>query len=376
MLFTSFEQPAKNMLTNITKYPIIRLEGKTNKGDVEMAKLEKVVQMNHKKKTTNVYATIHTYLKRKEQNSIRTKETYERAIRDFFQTMRGKEIEQLLPEDIVFEKHQIKSYQVALKEKHKGSTVNGAMTAVRELYKRFSEDGFDVDINWFNIEGYDEHDSESYGILTHEEVVEILNLVLNTRKGKEKALLIRLAYATAFRKDTLLNMKWNQIVNIKDVWYAKVMGKGNKPSHKKLTNELYNELMNFKKEKNAQDDEKIFQLTDKTIKLMMKYIRTNMDFGDRWIVFHSFKKASINEVNLISGGDIKAIQAHGDHSNAETALNYYMANKSLEELVPVDINVNIPLEKLDDMSKEDLVSLIKNMDRTTQIKLLQKAKLM
>lgn len=364
------------MLTNITKYPIIRLEGKTNKGDVEMAKLEKVVQMNHKKKTTNVYATIHTYLKRKEQNSIRTKETYERAIRDFFQTMRGKEIEQLLPEDIVFEKHQIKSYQVALKEKHKGSTVNGAMTAVRELYKRFSEDGFDVDINWFNIEGYDEHDSESYGILTHEEVVEILNLVLNTRKGKEKALLIRLAYATAFRKDTLLNMKWNQIVNIKDVWYAKVMGKGNKPSHKKLTNELYNELMNFKKEKNAQDDEKIFQLTDKTIKLMMKYIRTNMDFGDRWIVFHSFKKASINEVNLISGGDIKAIQAHGDHSNAETALNYYMANKSLEELVPVDINVNIPLEKLDDMSKEDLVSLIKNMDRTTQIKLLQKAKLM
>jgi integrase len=336
-----------------------------------MAKLGKIIQLNQRNEDKHVYGTIHTFLLRKGQDSENTKDAYERSIRDFFRTMRNKELEELVPEDLVFSKKQIEAYQVALREQYKAKTVNGALSAIRECYKRLEEDGFNVDVKWFNVERYDEHDSEKYGTLTFEEVIAILDFVSKTRKGNEKALLIRLAYATAFRKDSLLEMKWNQIVKINDIWYAKVLGKGNKWSHKKLSADLYNALMEFKGD--AKDEEKIFQLTDKTIKLMMKKIREQFDFGDRHIVFHSFKKASINEVNVITGGDIKAMQAHGDHANAQTMLNYYLADKALEDLVEVDINRHIPVEKFDEMSHEELLALVKGMDRATQIRLLLKA---
>ena len=334
-----------------------------------MAKLGNIIQLNPNNGGKNVYATILTFLTRKGQDSENTKKTYERAIRDFFRTMRGKELEDLLEDDLVFSKEQVESYQVALKEQYKGTTVNNSMTAIKECYEKLESNQFNVSSSWFNVDRYDEHDKESYDTLTHEEVLEIIDLVSKTRKGKEKSLLVRLAYATAFRKDTLLTMKWSQIVEIDGQWYAKVLGKGNKLSHKKISDDLYNTLMEFKAETGR---DKIFQLTEKTVQKMMNYIRENMDFGDRKIVFHSFKKASINEVNIITGGDLKAMQQHGDHSNVSTTLNDYLARKNLEDLVAVDINTKIPLEAFEELSKGDLINLINSMDRNTQIKMLKK----
>jgi len=338
-----------------------------------MAKLENVIQFNTKNEDKNVYGTIRTYLIRKGQNSQNTASTYERHIRDFFRTMRGKELEQLIEEDLIFTKKQIETYQVALKERHKGTTVNNVISSIRECYKRLVDDGFNVDVSWFNVERYDEHDKESYDSMTHEEVLTAMELVSKTRKGKEKALFIRVAYATAWRLQSILNLEFNDIINIDDIWYIKTIGKGNKTSYKKLSDDLYQELMQFKEEVKR---DKIFQLTTKTIQKMMDYIRDNIDFGHRRIVFHSFKKASINEVSILSGGDIKLMQAHGDHANATTTLNDYVSKKNLEELLTVDVDTKIPLERLEDMSKEQLIDLIKKADRTTQIRLLKKANFM
>jgi len=336
-----------------------------------MAKLGNVLMLNQKGgNKTNVYEVIYNFLTRKGQNSDNTEGAYERAIRDFFRTMRGKDIEDLTVEDIKFEKTQIEAYQIELKEYgYKGSTVNGAITALKKCYEKLEDNKFPVQSSWFSLERYDEHDSKKYGTLSHEEVLAIIDFVSKTRKGKEKALLIRLAYATAFRKDSLLEMKWSQFEKIDNQWYAKVLGKGNKWSRKKITDSLYNALMEFKAETNR---DKIFQLTDKTIKLMMKKIRESFDFGDRWIVFHSFKKASMNEVNRLTGGDLKAIQAHGDHEDVTTSLNSYIEEKKMEDLIAVDIDTHIPLEAFDELTQEQCVALMKSMDRTTQIKLLRK----
>lgn len=336
-----------------------------------MAKLGNVIMLNQKagEENKNVFETINTFLLRKGQNSENTKTTYERAIRDFFRTMRGKEVEDLTVADIVFEKSQIEAYQVKLKEHYKGATVNNAMTALKQCYEKLEDNKFPVSASWFKLERYDEHDSESYDTLTHEEVLAVIDFISKTRKGVEKALLVRLAYATAFRKESLLTMKWNQIINIEGQWYAKVLGKGNKWSHKKLTDDLYNALMEFK---NTNNGEFIFELTDKTIKRMMKKIRESFDFGDRKIVFHSLKKASMNEVNVITGGDLKALQAHGDHEDVATSLNSYIANKKIEDLVAVDVNTHIPVEAFDKLTHEECVALMKSMDRNTQIRLLKK----
>jgi site-specific recombinase XerD len=333
-----------------------------------MAKLGNVVQLNNNE-AKNVWSTIHTYLLRKGQDSENTRKTYERAIRDFFKTMRNKELEELLEEDLVFTKEQAERYQVSLKEHYKGTTVNNSITAIKECYEKLEDNGFNVKASWFKLDRYDEHDKVSYGSLTHDEVCKIIELVSDTRKGYEKALLVRLAYATAFRKESLLQAKWTDIINIDGQWYMKVLGKGNKWSHKKLTTELYDELMEHKERMSG---EKIFELTDKTVSKMMNYIRENMDFGDRKIVFHSLKKASLNEINIITGGDLKAIQAHGDHADIRTTLNDYLDKKKIEDLIAVDVNAHVPIEKFDELSKDELVSLLKGMDRNTQIKLLQK----
>ncbi|MER2009591.1 MAG: tyrosine-type recombinase/integrase [Psychrobacillus sp.] len=337
-----------------------------------MAKLGNVVMLNQNSETAtlNPFETIDTFLSRKGQNSVNTRETYERAIRDFFRTMRNKELEQLTVQDLIFEKSQVEAYQVKLKDHYKGATVNNAITAIKQCYEKLEDNKFPVQSSWFKLERYDEHDSEKYDTLTHEEVLSIIELVSKTRKGVEKALLVRLAYATAFRRESLLTARWNQIEKINDQWCLKVLGKGNKWRKKKLSDDLYSTLMSFKGEKN--DDDKIFELTKKTVTKMMSYIRDNMDFGDRKIVFHSLKKASLNEVNIITGGDLKAIQAQGDHEDVSTSLNSYIADKEFEDLVTIDINTHIPTEAFDALSQKDFVNLVKSMDRNTQIKLLRK----
>jgi integrase len=329
---------------------------------------DKVVQFNTPT-DRNVWNCMRTFLNRVGQNSAKTRESYERAIRDFFKTMRNKKLEDLTEDDIIFTKPQVETYQVDLRNKFKSTTVNNKMSALKRCYEKLQDYGFNVDSNWFKLDRYKEYDKESYDTLSHDEVCQVIQLVSTTRKGFEKGLLVRLAYATAYRKESLLSLKWTDIVNRDGQWFIKTLGKGNKWDMKKISNDLYEVLMNHRKNVGG---EKIFKLTLKTIKNMMKYVRDNMDFGDRKIVFHSLKKASINEVNVITGGDIKAMQRHGNHSSATTTLNDYVANKELEDLVIVDTDKRLPLNKFNEMSKEELVGLILSMDRNTQIKLLQK----
>jgi integrase len=327
----------------------------------------KVIQLNIEN-DKNVWTCINTFLNRIEQNSENTRATYERAIRDFFKIMRNKNLEDLVEKDLIFTKAQVETYQVNLRNNFKSTTVNNRISALKKCYSKLEDYGFNVKASWFALDRYDEHDKESYDPMTHEEIVEAINLVLGTRAGRQKALLIRLAYATAFRKESLLTLKWSDIINREGVWFVKTLGKGNKWDYKKISNDLYEALMEHKREIGG---ERIFTLTNKTVNKMLKFIRDNIDFGDRNITFHSLKKSSINEVALITNYDLKAMQRQGNHANVTTTLNDYMAQKSLDDLVIVDVNYRVPVEKFDELSKEELVNLLKSADRSIQIKLLQ-----
>lgn len=327
---------------------------------------DKVIQFNTPE-DKNVQNCINTFLKRVGQNSNNTKIAYERAIRDFFQTMRNKKVEDLVEADLIFEKHQIETYQVGLKDKFKSSTVNAKISALKKCYTKLEDYGFEVKSSWFSLDRYDEHDKEGYEPMTHEEIIEAIRLVLETRKGFEKSLLIRLAYATAFRKESLQNLTWKDISNKDGVWFIKTLGKGNVWDFKKISNDLHDELMKLKE---LNGGEKIFQLTDRTINKMLNYIRENIDFGERRITFHSLKKSSINEVAMITNYDLKAMQQQGSHASVVTTLNDYMAKKKMEDLVIVDVNYQIPVEKFEEMSKEELIDMLKNADRNVQAKLL------
>ena len=330
-----------------------------------------VIQLNVED-DKNVWGCLDTFLTRVGQNSKNTRNTYERAIRDFFMDMRGKKIENLVERDLIFTKNQVESYQVKLKEKFKGTTVNTKMSALKKTYMKFEDYGFDVRATWFDVDRYSEHEKESYDSMTFDEVMEAIELIKETRKGEEKALFIEMAFVTAFRKESLKTISMNSIYKYNDGEYVvEVIDKGNRKSKNKISKDLYERLYSFAKSEEKELDESIFVLTNKTIRGMMDHIRENIDFGKRRIVFHSLKKASIEEVALQTGYDLKAMQAQGHHASVQTTLDHYMAKKTVDDMQAVDMYSEAPVEEFELMSKEELVEMLNNAPRDIQIKLLR-----
>lgn len=334
-----------------------------------------IIQLNPVEEK-NVWSCLSTFLTRTGQNSKNTRLAYERAIRDFFLTMRNKDIEHLVESDLIFKKSQIETYQVSLREKFKSTTVNMKMSALKRTYTKLQDYGFDVQPSWFDLDRYSEHDKEGYDSMTMEEVQEAIELLSNTRKGAEKALFVEMAFVTAFRKESIRSMTFENIYNRDGEWVIEVIDKGNKKSSSKITQDFYERLLDFKRIENKSDDDRIFILTNKTIRRMIEYIRENMDFGQRRIVFHSLKKASIEEVALRTGNDLKAMQAQGHHANIQTTLDHYMSNKTIDDMTAVDMHYEPPVDEFSNMSKEELVDMLKNAPRDIQIKLLKQEGMM
>lgn len=318
----------------------------------------------------NVWSCMNTFLTRIGQNSENTKITYEKAIRDFFMVMRNKELENLVEADLIFTKPQIETYQVNLKQEFKGGTVNNRMSALKKAYKKLEDYGFDVRASWFELERYDDHEKESYDPMTYSEVEEAIDLVYWTRKGEEKSLFIEMAFVTAFRKESLKSITLNDFYQHNGDWVVKTIGKGNKRDDKKVSEDLYERVLEFVKDENKSSNDRIFSLTNKTINGMMNLIRKEIDFGERRITFHSIKKSSVEETALQTNYDLKAMQAQGNHANISTTLNHYMSKKKIDDMTVIDMHYTPPVEKFEDMSKEELVKMLMDAPRDIQIKLL------
>lgn len=315
-----------------------------------------------------VYNSIMTFLNRKAQNSLNTSKTYRTAYKEFFLATRGKKLEDLTEQDLIFTTEEIENYQVELRERLKTSSVNTKMFALKSLYEKLQAWNYPVEPAWFDVESYDEFDKKGYDPMTHAEIVEAINIVSKTQQGKQKALLIRLAYATAFRRESLLQMKKTDIINRDGVWLVRVLGKGQRWDYKKITNDLHDELMARCAEA---EGERIFTLGKRTVNNMMKLIRSKIDFGERTIAFHSLKNSSVEEVRVITNNDLMAMQSHANHKDSKTTIDNYLAKKRVDDLVMVDINYHVPVEAFQELSHEELLELVMGAERNTQIRLLQ-----
>lgn len=316
----------------------------------------------------NVFKAITSFLESIGVESDNTRITYESAIRDFFMKTRNKKIEYLNVHDLEFNYLEVETYRNSLLNQYKNATINTKMTAVKKMYDKLTKYGIEVNATAFDIRKLKEHDTESYGTMTVEEVNKAIEVVSSTRNGYEKALLIELAFATALRKTVLLELEWDSIYIQNDMYIVKTLGKGNKWSFKRIEKELYDKLMDYKAEVKRK---KVFALSSSAVQRMMNLITSKIDFGNRNITFHSFKKASIEEIGLLTNYDLKAMQRHGDHSDISTTLNVYVAQKEIEDMVTVSKDVKeLDFSVLEHLTKEELIDIIKSSDRVTQVKLL------
>ena len=208
--------------------------------------MSNVVQISNMQENINVYGSIVTYLNRVRQESENTAITYEKAIRDFFLTTRNKDIENLSEADLNYTMRDVEAYQTELRKTMKASTVNTKMSAIKKLMDKLDGYGLNVNSKVFDVERYKEYDTVSYDPMTKEEVLKAIEIVSETRKGEEKALFINVAFVTAFRKESILNLKWSDIEYFKGVWTIKTLGKGNVWDRKKIPQSLFLGLTEYR----------------------------------------------------------------------------------------------------------------------------------
>lgn len=317
---------------------------------------------------------IRTFLSVVSKESSNTYKTYENAINDFFLKTRKKNIDLIRVDDLNYSLKEIEKYQSDLLKTNKTSTVNTKMTAIKSLMDKLSQYDIPVNNKIFNIKKLKQYDVNSYDPMTMDEVKQVIELVKKTDLGEQKSLLVELAFVTAFRKSSLLNIKWHDIETRNGFYVIKALGKGKKWDTKKISDDLYVRLLEYKAKHNLENDDKVFSMSSKTVDRMMEFVRNNIDFGQRNITFHSFKKSSIEEVAILTNGDIKSMQRQGNHSNATTTLNSYLKNKDVNDLVLVDLNNNLNIDMLKDLTKEQILDIIMTCDRETQSKIMNVAK--
>lgn len=318
-----------------------------------------------------VYNAIQSFLESAGVESNNTKTTYETAIKDFFKTTRSKSLYELSRNDLKFTYMDVEKYRNGLIGTLKNASINIKMIAIKKLFDKLVKYEIISDSKPFEMHKLKEYDVKSYDSMSIEEVRKCVDVVEASKNGFEKGLLIRLAFATGFRKHALMTLKFSNITILDGQPIIKVLDKGNKWSTKKLDDKLYKEITTYK-ESVSRDN--IFSLSNTTVQRMMNLINEKIDFGDRYITFHSFKKASIEEVAVQTNYDIKAMQYQGNHADVTTTLNVYLSKKKMDDMPIVSLNNNKPdLSSLKDLTKNDLYDIIVKLDRQTQIQVLELA---
>lgn len=318
-----------------------------------------------------VYNAIQSFLESAGVESNNTRTTYETAIKDFFKVTRSKGLYELSRSDLNFSYMEVEKYRNGLIGTLKNASINIKMIAIKRLFDKLAKYEMVHDSKPFEMHKLKEHDVKSYDSMSIEEVRKCVDIVEASKNGFEKSLLIRLAFVTGFRKHALMTLKFTNITTLNGQHIIKVLDKGNKWSTKKLDDEFYEEIMRYKDVVNRDN---IFSLSNTTIQRMMNLINKKIDFGDRYITFHSFKKASIEEVAVQTNYDIKAMQYQGGHADVTTTLNVYLAKKTMDNMPTISLTSNEPdLSSLKDLTKDDLYDIISKLDRKTQIQVLELA---
>lgn len=327
--------------------------------------------------TKTVYGKIKLFLQSKALKSENTATAYETDIKQFFMTTLGKKLEELEQEDIRFEHSEVMQYQLYLVESGlANSSVNRKMNAVHSLFMFLKRDDANINADAFIVDTLSESESDSYGVLTVDEVFEMIERVKKQYKGLEKSLLVEMALRTSFRKESLLSLKWDDIVynEAEGLYIVTVIGKGKKKSEKPIPDSFYQRLLVLKYNRKAGDG-LVFHLDSKTPDAMITSLCEEMGISkERNVKFHSLKKTLINwSIDMGLGAVVAAQQ--GDHSKLDTMYKYYLdRKKNLGEMPGMQVDASVNTDVLEGLSKEELLEVIKSSSLTTKYEITKQAK--
>ena len=343
--------------------------------------INSVVRLESKSGAENrtVYQDIQIWLNGLGNNSKNTERNYRAHIRGFFKFMVGKDLNELEGKDLRFMGSDIQQYVNYLyqEKKSSASTIETKLRAVKSLFKYLKEKYSEINLDAFNsyvkIKGEPVHKGE----LSWEEIDEMILRVRKQYKGIQKALLIELAVKTSIRLSALLGLRWKDFEKINGVYKITVIDKGKRVCETAITKEFYDRLCCLKDrnkdsdDSSDSDDNRVFTLHQVTVYKMMRKLIEEMKLQGRNIGFHSFKGRGINDVALMTGGNIIQMQKQGHYASPNTTMKWYVKSEDDPSKYPcLWIGKELDLKVFDEMEKDDLIRLIKRADRGTQMKLL------
>lgn len=295
-----------------------------------------------------------------EFESQRTQKNYESSIRTFFLWYRNKDLKDLSREDILLRNADVLKFRQFLLDHpadYSNVTINNVIAAIQSLYKFLEKNEYRVKAAVTKIRNLAD-DSKRSGFFHTFEIEQIPSILLPTKKGIEKVALVKMAYTTSFRKNSLLNLTWDDITPSEspDVYRVSTIGKGLKKHAVDIPKELYEELLLIKDLDYYQKytDNKIFHLSTKTIQCMMDYIIEKLNIEvSRNIVFHSFR----NYASMF--GTLEEKRRHYNHSNINITDKYYGRDaKNRSSDIGLRIAENIQDSIFDGLTKEELIAII------------------
>lgn len=321
----------------------------------------------------SVMSSINSFLGIKKLKSINTYKNYSAWYENFFFTVLGKTIDQLTWKDILkINYRDMYSYRSYLSDtRHNNAkSCNVKMISIRSLWNHFNKrDNKNVDPTTVEIEPLLEDDTVKYGALTKSELDKLFEFCLaEKQKSLDKYYFCKLSSLTAFRKEAVLSLTWQNITlrydskSDQSIHILKVKDKG-KILEKSLNPLFYEELCSLKR-LDTKPTDKILNVSDKTIAGVLNRfcIENNID-DSRAICIHSIKKTAMDIVYVASGYDLVETAKFGNHSSIKYAYeNYLSMNRDYKQefsYTMFDDNSN-NLSKLENLNKEQLLKLIKD----------------
>jgi site-specific recombinase XerD len=326
----------------------------------------------------DVQAFVLKYAKRNESTAL----IYEKGLRMFYQWYKGKDLEQLTNDDLIVKNSTIIRYQDHLEKntEYVASTINKYMSPIFKFYEFLEINGYDIKSVHLKIDSLDVK-TNKHGELNDAEAKMIREFVLKSKKGIEKAAFIRMGYTTSFRKSAILNMEWTDIKKhpFHNYYIAKVIDKGNKERTMPISEDFFNELLEIQKQPYyaRYSDNKIFHLSKTTIQNMFDDINNNFEFnGEKRVVPHSLRNVMAGWIED-TGGKIEEIKDQLGHSSFDTYFeNYRHERRDLSNSPSLRFERDIPDNIFEEMSREDLLNLIKQQKGGVLMQLKETAKKM
>ncbi|PAD70634.1 hypothetical protein CHH83_02190 [Bacillus sp. 7586-K] len=319
-----------------------------------------------------VLEQIERFLQNKSHRSKLTEKSYSKDIKDFFQVVRNKKIEELTLQDIQvtiddFEDYinkKIKSNEVSNK------TINHTVGTIKILLKYLNSKKIVEDISFIFTDSIVRlpEVKNKYGVLTVDEVFKMAELALEERRnGLTKKLFILFSLDTCVRLNAGLNIKWSDFDVRDDHVMVRYIDKGNKEFRPKISKCFYEQLLEIKND----DEDRVFNISKDSVQDTFQRLRDKMGIRkERNIVFHSIRKAGATFQYRIHS-DILHVQKVLGHTNVNVTQDY-IGTEDFGVIGAVSTGGNLDINVINQVSHEDLKAAIKEMNNDFKLLLTLK----